>query len=309
MSIDAATRERIDTLVAEQSVTLFMKGSRQASKCGFSATVVQILDSLLDDYRTVDVLADAALREGIKVYSSWPTIPQLYVGGEFIGGCDIVRELFASGELHEKLGVELAAAEPPQITLTDAAAEGLRRAVEGRPDGDVVHLAVDAGFQASLSVGPRQAGAIELESDGVVISVDPLSAPRADGLVLDAVETPEGTAFRIENPNAPNAVGELAVAELKQLLDAGEAFELLDVRTPEERALASIPGAMLLTEEVARRLEGAPREVMLVFHCHHGGRSRAAAEHFASLGFTNVWNVTGGIDAWSQEVDADIPRY
>jgi monothiol glutaredoxin len=101
----------------------------------------------------------------------------------------------------------------------------------------------------------------------------------------------------------------MSVAELQQKLASGGAFELLDVRTPEERATASIPDAVLLSEDVARRLEALPRETMLVFHCHHGGRSQAAAEHFAAQGFTNVWNVTGGIDAWSQEIDPAVPRY
>jgi monothiol glutaredoxin len=104
MSMNDETRARIDALVKENRVLLFMKGERQFPQCGFSATAVQILDSLLPDYRTVDVLADPAIREGIKEYSSWPTVPQLYVDGEFQGGCDILREMYASGELQQKLG-------------------------------------------------------------------------------------------------------------------------------------------------------------------------------------------------------------
>ena len=98
-----STRARIDGLVKGNEVLLFMKGNRQRPQCGFSATVVQILDSLLPEYRTVDVLADPEIREGIKEYSSWPTIPQLYVSGEFQGGCDIVTEMYQSGELQQKL--------------------------------------------------------------------------------------------------------------------------------------------------------------------------------------------------------------
>ena len=98
-----STRERIDGLVKGHPVLLFMKGNRQRPQCGFSATVVQILDSLLPEYQTVDVLADPEVREGIKAYSSWPTIPQLYLAGEFQGGCDIVIEMYESGELEQKL--------------------------------------------------------------------------------------------------------------------------------------------------------------------------------------------------------------
>ena len=98
-----STRSRIDGLVKDHSVLLFMKGNRQRPQCGFSAQVVQILDSILPEYCTVDVLADSEIREGIKEYSSWPTIPQLYVAGEFQGGCDIVTEMYQSGELQQKL--------------------------------------------------------------------------------------------------------------------------------------------------------------------------------------------------------------
>ena len=101
--LDEATRKRIEALIGSDKVVLFMKGNRQMPQCGFSATVVQILDHLIPKYTTVDVLADARIREGIKEYSNWPTIPQLYVGGEFLGGCDIVREMFSSGELQSTL--------------------------------------------------------------------------------------------------------------------------------------------------------------------------------------------------------------
>jgi monothiol glutaredoxin len=98
-----STRSRIDGLVKDYRVLLFMKGNRQRPQCGFSATVVQILDSLLPEYQTVNVLEDAEIREGIKEYSSWPTIPQLYLAGEFQGGCDIVVEMYQSGELQQKV--------------------------------------------------------------------------------------------------------------------------------------------------------------------------------------------------------------
>ena len=105
MSLDPATKNRLDDLVKKNRVLLFMKGDRSFPQCGFSAQVVQILDSLIPEYATVDVLSDPAIREGVKHYSSWPTIPQLYIDGEFQGGCDIVREMYGSGELQQKLGV------------------------------------------------------------------------------------------------------------------------------------------------------------------------------------------------------------
>jgi monothiol glutaredoxin len=104
MDPGSETHKRIDDLIASDRVVLFMKGNRGFPQCGFSAQLVQILNSLLPDYTTVDVLADSRIREGIKEYSSWPTIPQLYVGGEFLGGCDIVTEMYQTGELQAKLG-------------------------------------------------------------------------------------------------------------------------------------------------------------------------------------------------------------
>jgi len=103
VTLDDATRQRIEELIASDRVVLFMKGDRNVPQCGFSATVVQILDQLVPEYTTVNVLADPRVREGIKEFSSWPTIPQLYVGGEFLGGCDIVREMYSSGELEKLL--------------------------------------------------------------------------------------------------------------------------------------------------------------------------------------------------------------
>jgi monothiol glutaredoxin len=92
-------RDFIAQSVEQNPVVLFMKGTPDAPRCGFSSTVVQILDHLGVDFVGVDVLQDEALRNGIKTFSDWPTIPQLYVRGEFIGGCDILREMFQAGEL------------------------------------------------------------------------------------------------------------------------------------------------------------------------------------------------------------------
>jgi monothiol glutaredoxin len=97
------TKERIQALVDNHPVLLFMKGSKLFPQCGFSNTAVQILQAYDIDFHTVDVLSDQAIREGVKDFSQWPTIPQLYVAGEFIGGSDIMIELYQSGELGEMI--------------------------------------------------------------------------------------------------------------------------------------------------------------------------------------------------------------
>ena len=111
MSDDQVT-ERINSDLSGNDVVLFMKGSPVFPQCGFSAAVVQVLTNLGVRFKGIDILADPELREGIKAFSDWPTIPQLYVKGEFVGGCDIVREMFEAGELAQLLGdkgVEVAA--------------------------------------------------------------------------------------------------------------------------------------------------------------------------------------------------------
>lgn len=104
-------QDRIRNTVAAHDVVLFMKGVAAQPQCGFSSMVVRILDHMGVNYHDVNVLADEDIRQGVKDYANWPTIPQLYVKGEFIGGCDIVREMFQSGELKallEEKGVALA---------------------------------------------------------------------------------------------------------------------------------------------------------------------------------------------------------
>jgi monothiol glutaredoxin len=309
-------RQKITDLIASDRVVLFMKGTRRGPQCGFSAQVVAALDELLPTYTTVDVLADPALRDGIKAFTSWPTIPQLYVGGQFVGGCDIVRDLRASGELPRVLGVAGAAAptaaaaatfKPPAVTLTDAAREAFRAALADA--GDFVRLEVDARYAHDLSVGPREAGDVEVAANGLVILMARDSAARADGVTIDYVEGPGGAGFKIDNPGAPASVRVLTATELKAWRDAGRAFELFDVRTDAERAIARIDGARHLDDAARAAALELDRATTMVFHCHHGMRSRAAAEYFVSQGFRNVYNLTGGIDAWSRQVDSKVPLY
>lgn len=98
-----STRDRIDALVKGNDVVLFMKGTKFFPQCGFSARAVGILQQCGSTFESVDVLADPEIREGVKAYSNWPTIPQLFIRGEFVGGSDIMMEMFQAGELQQKL--------------------------------------------------------------------------------------------------------------------------------------------------------------------------------------------------------------
>jgi len=106
--MDSALKQRLDQLVGSSPIFVFMKGSKLMPQCGFSNNVVQILNAMAVPFETFDVLSDMEIRQGIKEYSEWPTIPQVYVNGEFIGGSDILIEMYNSGELNEKLAIALA---------------------------------------------------------------------------------------------------------------------------------------------------------------------------------------------------------
>jgi len=106
--MDANVKQRIESLIASSSIFVFMKGTKLMPQCGFSNNVVQILHSLGVPFETFDVLSDMEIRQGIKEFSEWPTIPQIYVKGQFMGGSDILIEMYNTGELREQLEVALA---------------------------------------------------------------------------------------------------------------------------------------------------------------------------------------------------------
>jgi monothiol glutaredoxin len=248
------------------------------------------------------------MREGIKQFSNWPTIPQLYVDGTFVGGCDIVRDMYQSGELQDLLGAkkDTSPVKPPSITVTPAAAKAFKAAQTGGNEHPRIEISSD--YQYELLLDEKKDDDIVVDAgNGLTVLFDKASARRADGMHIDFVESPG--AFKIDNPNEPPRVKPLAPKDLRDMLDRGEKVELFDVRPPAERARASLKEATPLDERGIARLESLPKDTPIVFHCHHGGRSRQAAEQMLGRGFTNVFNLEGGIDAWSTTVDSSVPRY
>lgn len=309
MALDPAVKKKIDDLVQSDSVVLFMKGSRSFPQCGFSASVVNILNTLIPKYTTVNVLADVEIRGGMKEYSDWPTFPQLFVQGEFLGGSDIVRQMHESGDLEKRLGGLVAPAKVPTVTVTARAAAELSAALTDGSPGDVIHLTITPGWEHQLDLGAKEASHVTIETGGITLQLDRASAGRAEGVSVDFVEGEGGAGFKIENPNRPPMVKEIDAKGLKALLDAGTIKAFYDVRTEKERAVAKIEGAKLLDDAAMTEAEGLPKDTPIAFHCHHGTRSRAAAEHFLKQGYRNVYNLAGGIEAWSQTVDPKVPRY
>src|SRR5215468_9337399 len=138
MTLDPETRKKIEDLVTSDSVVLFMKGSRSFPQCGFSASVVNILNTLIPKYTTVNILSDADIRTGMKEFSDWPTFPQLFVNGEFVGGADIVRQMHESGDLEKKLGKLAAPAAAPTVAVSARADKELAEALTEAGPGDVI---------------------------------------------------------------------------------------------------------------------------------------------------------------------------
>jgi monothiol glutaredoxin len=309
MSLDPAVRTRIQSLLDAHRIVLFMKGEPAAPRCGFSAKATGILSGLGVSFHSVDVLADPEIREGIKVYGSWPTIPQLYIGGELVGGSDIIEQIANSGELHELLGLPAPDRTVPTLHISPAAAEVIARAVADAAPGIGVHLSVDPAFNAQFALKEIAGNELVAHAQGIDVHIDVISAPRANGIEIDWIEDMRGAGLSIRNPNAPPPVLSLLVEALQQRLTDGD-ITVLDIRPAADRALAPFPGAhQVLDEDSLPQLAALPKDTALAFLCHHGNSSQQAAEHFRGLGFRQLFNVEGGIDAWSQRIDPSVARY
>jgi len=307
MSLADATRDRIESLLNAHRVVLFMKGDRRQPMCGFSAAATNMLNELLPDYHTVNVLEDPEIREGIKAYGDWPTIPQLYVQGELVGGADIIRQMYTSGELHQLFGATAPDRTPPEITITDKAAAAIRQGT-ANAQGVVLHLEIGPDHSAGFQLAPAGDHDIVVNASGIEVHFDPGSAQRAKGIVIDWVSTVQGEGLSLKFPGA-SEIGALSVHELKARLAAGD-IVLIDVRPAQGRAAAApLAQARVLDEEGYEALAALPKDTALAFICHHGISSQGVAERFAAHGFGKVYNVTGGMDAWAAEIDPSVPRY
>ena len=143
---------------------------------------------------------------------------------------------------------------------------------------------------------------------GLEVHSDLASAQRARGARIDWARTPHGEGLAIQLPLASPAVKSIDVHALRERLAAGD-ITVIDVRPAADRARAPFAGAEVFEPDTHARLTALPKDTPLAFLCHHGNSSRSAAEHFREHGFTDVWNIEGGIDAWAREIDPSVPRY
>lgn len=296
MTLDSGTRERIEEMVTGNKVMLFMKGTPRMPQCGFSAQTAGALDTLLgEEYASFNVLEDNAVREGIKEYGNWPTIPQLYVDGELIGGCDIVMEMFNAGELHELFGLEAPDRTPPEMEITPKAAEKIGEFLAAYP-GQHLHFKIGSDWNAQFHLGPKSGTEIEAQVGGLSVLMDLASAQRARGAKIDWVETVQGEGLKLDLPGAPPPVKQMTPEELQRRINDGERIVVVDGRSEGDRQSKPLEFARALDAELMAELDDADRKTPLVFVCNQGISSQDVAEHYRKQGFTEVYNLEGGTD-------------
>jgi len=296
-ALDPEVRRDIEQQIASHRVVLYMKGTPRMPQCGFSARTAGVLDELLSgDYATYNVLEDERIREGIKAFGDWPTIPQLYVDGELVGGCDIITEMYNAGELHALLGLDAPDRTPPEIEITDHAAEKIKGFLAAYP-GQHLHLSIAGDWDAQFQVGPRGGHEIATEAAGLTVLMDLASAQRARGARIDWVESVQGEGLKLDLPGAPAPVQPMTASQLQQRLNAGERLLVIDTRREEDRQAKPLEFARALDAELMTELKDADRAMPLVFICYVGETSLKIAEHYRKQGFEQVYNLEGGVGA------------
>ena len=174
--------------------------------------------------------------------------------------------------------------------------------------GAALQLTIDARFQPNFQLAPHDESAIAAESNGLRVQFDLASARRANGITIDWVDDIRGKGLAIDNPNAPSRCRKSACAMPTTWCAPAPSPWWTCARPMSARSLPWACRSRPSTATAAP-LEALPKDTALAFLCHHGGRSAQAAEQFRALGFTKVFNVTGGIDAWSEDVDNGVPKY
>ncbi len=291
---------RIEEMLNGHAVFLFMKGSPQTPMCGFSSNTVKIIRQLIgEDFGWFNVLEDEGIRQGIKEYGQWPTIPQLYVNKELIGGNDIVTEMFNTGELHEMLGLQQPDRTPPVIHISEKALAHIREGLQDVGD-HVLYLNIDDEFNTRFSLEQPKGYEIVSEVDGLTIHMDIGTAERANNIEIDWVDELQGSGLTIKNPNEPPEVKQLSVEGLKKWLNTAQDPQplIFDVRSAQQFEHNGMQQAERLTRDQIQRIEKMDRQTPLVFVCEVGKSSQGAAEYFRKKGFVNVHNLTGGMQAW-----------
>lgn len=292
------TKTTIDNLVNNNNCVLFMKGNPTHPQCGFSSNTVGILKELLgDEFAYCNVLEDNEIREGIKEYGNWPTIPQLYINKELVGGNDIITEMFNTGELHTVLDLPQPTRQAASIKISEKAAENIQKGLEDIGT-NVLMLSIDGQYNTRFSIEEPKGYEVVSEIEDIKIYMDVGTAKRANGIEIDWVEDLQGAGLVIKNPNEPKAVNQISGEELKTGMNEGEYSHVYDVRSEEQFVTKSIDGSKRLDKENMKNIEQLSKDTPLVFICTIGKSSQGACDFYRKKGFTNVNNLIGGVEAW-----------
>jgi len=292
------TRQTIEDLVNNNNCVLFMKGNPKQPQCGFSSNTVKILHDLVgDDFAYCNVLEDQNIREGIKEYGNWPTIPQLYINKELVGGNDIVTEMFNTGELQSMLNLPQPERKAAKITITQQAKENIMSGIENI-GSNVLMLSIDSQFNTRFSIEEPKGYEVVSEIDDIKIYMDIGTVKRADGIEIDWVDDLNGAGLVIKNPNEPKPVKQITVQDLQKGMESNQYQYIYDVRSETDFLNNSIPGSKRLDKQNMQIIEELAKDTPLVFVCHVGNTSQGACEFYRKKGYTNVNNLVGGISSW-----------
>lgn len=296
-ALDPELKQRIESQIASHDVVLYMKGTPKMPQCGFSAKTAGLLETVVgSDFVAYNVLEDEAIREGIKAFSDWPTIPQLYIRGEFVGGCDIIHEMYNAGELHPMLGLEVPDRTPPEIHITAEAMTQIQAFLDQYPD-QFLHFSVTPDWDARFEVGPRGGHEIAAEVDGLVVLMDLATAQKAKGATIDWIETMQGAGLKLDLPGAPPPVQSIDASTLQARLNAGEDLWVVDTRPEPDRQAKPLSFAKPLDADMMAQLKAADPMQPVVFVCHVGITSLKIAEHYRKQGLQQLFNLEGGVEA------------
>lgn len=292
------TQQQIENLVNGNTCVLFMKGTPQHPQCGFSSNTSKILKDLLnEDYAFCNVLEDQNIREGIKEFGNWPTIPQLYINGDLVGGNDIVTEMYNTGELQSLLGLPQPERKAPKISISEKAQSNILSGIENI-GSNVLMLSIDGQFNTRFSIEEPKGYEIVSDVNGIKIYMDIGSAKRAEGIEIDWVEDLQGAGLVIKNPNAPAEVKQISKEELAQGIKKGHYTHIYDVRSEDQYLQQNIPGSKRLDKQNMQLIEGLAKDTPLVFVCNVGNSSQGACDFYRKKGFTDVNNLVGGVSQW-----------
>ena len=291
-------RNKIENLVNNSNCLLFMKGNPQHPQCGFSSNTVNILKELLgDNFDFFNVLEDQEVREGIKEYGNWPTIPQLYINKELVGGNDIVTEMYNTGELQSMLNLPQPERVAANISISDKAKQNIMSGIKDIGN-HVLMLSIDNQFNTRFSIEEPKGYEIVSEVGDIKIYMDIGTAKRANGIEIDWVEDLQGAGLVINNPNQPKEVNQLSKEEFKKGLEKGLYKHIYDVRSEDQFKAQSIPGSKRLDKENMQEIENLDKDTPLVFVCSVGNTSQGACNFYRKKGFSNINNLVGGVANW-----------